>query len=585
MPGDSTSRNVIVEKDIRIPMRDGVILRGDLYRPVDSLEPGRAVPGVVTRTPYDKELSGAGLVAVMPNALKLAERGYAVVVCDTRGRYASEGEFNPFHQEGPDGYDTLEWVAAQPWCDGKTAIYGPSYVGATTMLAAREAPPSLRCAIPIITADDYYDGWTYQGGAFQLGFVGPWGAGLAATGYLQQGHSRPAGAQPALQEALLGNSFRFLGSRPLAELPGISEEGVAPWWHDWVGHDSRDDFWERIRHSADYSRFTVPMLHIGGWFDIFGIGTIRNFRGLSAAGNGAQHLIMGPWAHTHYERRLGELDFGATGAAAGANVVADINRFLDRHLKDGSDNGAELAPVRWFLMGANEWRESSAWPPPEAEQRAFYLASDGGATLHYGDGRLVDECPAEDQRWDQYLYIAYKPVMTEGGSILQMPIGLPGPRDQSRAESRDDVLCYTTEPLSRPLDVAGPVTVELFVSSDRPDTDFTAKLVDVQPDGRPISLTDGIIRARFRNGFEREELLEPGEVARVEIDLASIAHRFGAGHRIRLEVSSSNYPRFFPNSNTAEPPNTTREAQPAINNIHRGGATPSALRLFVVGEG
>lgn len=582
MPSDSTSRNVIVEKDIRIPMRDGTILRGDLYRPVDSLEPGRAAPGVVTRTPYDKELSGAGLVAVMPNALKLAERGYAVVVCDTRGRYASEGEFNPFHQEGPDGYDTLEWVATQPWCDGKTAIYGPSYVGATTMLAAREAPPSLRCAIPIITADDYYDGWTYQGGAFQLGFIGLWGAGLAATGYLQQGHSRPAGAQPALQEALLGNSFRFLGGRPLAALPGISEEGVAPWWHDWVGHDSRDGFWERIRHSADYSRFTVPMLHIGGWFDIFGIGTIRNFRGLSAAGNGAQHLIMGPWAHTHYERRLGELDFGATGAAAGANVVADINRFLDRHLKDGE---TELAPVRWFLMGANEWRESSAWPPPEAEQRAFYLASDGGATLHYGDGRLVDECPAEDQRWDQYLYSAYKPVMTEGGSILQMPIGLPGPRDQSRAESRDDVLCYSTEPLAHSLDVAGPVTVELFVSSDRPDTDFTAKLVDVQPDGKPISLTDGIIRARFRNGFEREELLEPGEVARVEIDLASIAHRFEAGHRIRLEVSSSNYPRFFPNSNTAEAPNTMREAQPAINNIHRGGATPSALRLFVVEEG
>ena len=362
-------------------------------------------------------------------------------------------------------------------------------------------------------------------------------------------------------------------------MPGISEDGVAPWWRDWVEHDSRDGFWEAVRHSADYSRFTVPMLHIGGWFDIFGIGTIRNFRGLSATGNGAQHLIMGPWAHTHYERRLGELDFGATGAAAGANVVADINRFLDYHLKNGE---TELAPVRWFLMGANEWRESSSWPPPEAEQRAFYLASDGGATLHYGDGRLVDECPAEDRRWDQYLYSAYKPVMTEGGSILQMPIGLPGPRGQSRAESRDDVLCYTTEPLQRSLDVAGPVTVELFVSSDRPDTDFTAKLIDVQPDGRPISLTDGIIRARFRNGFEREELLEPGEVARVEIDLASIAHRFEAGHRIRLEVSSSNYPRFFPNSNTAEAPNTMREAQPAINNIHRGGATPSALQLFVV---
>ena len=576
------ANNVIVEKNARVPMRDGVVLRADVYRPVDSLEPGRAVPGIVTRTPYDKELSGGGLVAVMPNALKLAERGYAAVVCDTRGRYASEGDFNPFHQEGPDGFDTIEWVAAQPWCDGKTAIYGPSYVGATTLLAAREAPPSLRCAIPIITADDYYDGWTYQGGAFQLGFIGLWGAGLAATGYLQQGHSRPAAAQPALQEALLGNSFAFLGGRPLGELSGISEPGVAPWWHDWVGHDSRDGFWEGIRHSADYSRFGVPMLHIGGWFDIFGIGTARNFRGLSAAGNAAQHLIMGPWAHTSYDRRLGELDFGATGAAVGANVIADINRFLDRHLKDGE---AYLAPARWFLMGANEWRESASWPPPEARQRRFYLASHGGATLYYGDGRLDDECPAEDQRWDQYMFSAYKPVITEGGSILQMPIGLPGPRDQSRVESRDDVLCYSSKPLQRPLDVAGPVSVELFVSSDRPDTDFTAKLVDVHPDGKPVSLTDGIMRARFRNGFEREELLEPGEIAELTIDLASIAHRFEAGHRIRLEVSSSNYPRFLANPNTAEPANTVKEAQPAINTIYRGGAHPSALSLWVVGEG
>ena len=201
-------------------------------------------------------------------------------------------------------------------------------------------------------------------------------------------------------------------------------------------------------------------------------------------------------------------------------------------------------------MGANEWRTSTSWPPPEAEARSFYLGSNGGATLHYGDGRLDDECPAEDDRWDSYLYIAHKPVITNGGSILQIAVGTPGPRDQSRAESRDDVLCYSTEPLQRPLDVAGPVSVDLFVSSDRPDTDFTAKLVDVQPDGKPISLTDGIIRARFREGFDHEVLLEPGKVAEVTIDLASIAHRFAAGHRIRLEISSSNYPRFMPNPNT-----------------------------------
>ena len=576
-----TVEQVLVEKNLEIPMRDGIVLRADLYRPIDADQPGRAVPGIVTRTPYDKELSGAGVVAVMPSALKLAERGYAVVVCDCRGRYASEGEFRPFHQEGADGYDTLEWVAAQEWCDGQTAIYGASYVGATTMLAARERPPSLRCAIPIITADDYYDGWTYQGGAFQLGFVGLWGSGLAATGYLQRDHERPPEAQAEMSEAIMGNGFRLLGSRPLSEMPGISQAGVAPYWREWLTHETRDEYWESVRHSADYSRFQVPMLHIGGWFDIFAIGTVRNFRGISDSGNPEQHLIMGPWAHTSYDRWLGEMEFGPTGDAAASGVIADINVFLDRHLK-GRER--ELPPVRWFLMGANEWRTDTAWPPPNAVERRLYLASDGGGTMHWGDGRLVDDCPDDDLRWDEFMYVGHKPVLTNGGSILQMAVGPPGPRDQSRAESRDDVLCYTTEPLREAVDMAGPVEVEIWLSSTRPDTDITAKLVDVHPDGKPVSLVDGIMRARFREGFEREVSLAPGEVVKLTVDLASLGHRFDVGHRIRLEVSSSNYPRFMANPNDGESVNAAADMQPAINTIRRGGAYPSALRFHQLSD-
>jgi len=570
---------VIVEKHIQIPMRDGVVLRADLYRPENADQPGGAVPGIVTRTPYDKEMSGAGVVAVMPSALKLAERGYAVVVCDCRGRYASEGDFKPFHQEGVDGYDTLEWVAAQPWCDGNTAIYGPSYVGATTMLATREQPPSLRCAIPIITADDYYDGWTYQGGAFQLGFVGLWGSGLAATGYLQQDHERPAEAQPEMTEAIMGNAFRLLGSRPLNAMPGISQEGVAPFWHEWLAHETRDEYWESVRHSADYSRFQVPMLHIGGWFDIFGIGTVRNFRGISAEGNPDQHLIMGPWAHTNYDRWLGEMEFGPTGAAVAANVIADINKFLDTHLK-GRER--EVPRVRWFLMGANEWRTDESWPPPNAEERNWYLGSDGGGNLQWSDGRLTTDLPGEDHRWDEYMYSGYKPVLSEGGSTLQQAIGLPGPRDQSRIESRDDVLCYTSAPLTEPVDVAGPVEADIWFSSSQPDTDITAKLVDVHPDGKAVSLVDGIMRARFRQGFDREVLLTPGETVKVTVDLASLGHRFDVGHRIRLEVSSSNYPRFMANSNDGGSVNSATEMQTAINRIRRGGEYPSAVRMYVL---
>ncbi|MCZ6708423.1 MAG: CocE/NonD family hydrolase, partial [Chloroflexi bacterium] len=302
----SVSR-VLVEKNISIPLRDGVVTRADLYRPAD----GPATPAIVTRTPYDKERTGAGLVAVMPSALKMAERGYAVVVQDTRGRYASEGVFEPFMDEGPDGYDTIEWIAAQQWCEGGVAIYGPSYVGATTMLAAREQPPSLKCAIPIITADDYYDGWTYQGGAYQLGFATLWGMGLATA--LFEGQER--GLDPAHRTELiaaLNAAPATLARRPLSAIAGISNE-VAPWWKDWIAHERRSDYWERVRPSAEYSRFNVPMFHVGGWFDIFGLGTVRNFRGISEASVAPQHLLMGPWAHTYYDRYLGELDFGTTG--------------------------------------------------------------------------------------------------------------------------------------------------------------------------------------------------------------------------------------------------------------------------------
>jgi len=369
----------------------------------------------------------------------------------------------------------------------------------------------------------------------------------------------------------------LLGSRPLHAMPGISQEGVAAYWHEWLEHETRDDYWESVRHSADYSRFPVPMLHIGGWFDIFGIGTVRNFRGIREDGNPDQNLIMGPWAHTNYDRWLGEMEFGPTGAAAAANVIADINVFLDRHLK-GADR--ELPGVRWFLMGANEWRTDDSWPPPNAEERSLYLASDGGATMFYSDGRLVDERPDDDQRWDEFMYIGYKPVITEGGSTLQQAIGLPGPRDQTRTESRDDVLCYSTEPLTEAVDVAGPVEVDIWFSSNQPDTDITAKLVDVHPDGKAVSLVDGIMRARFREGFDQEVMLTPGEVVKLTVDLASLGHRFDVGHRIRLEISSSNYPRFMTNSNDGGSVNSATEMQAAINSIRRGGEYPSALRFY-----
>ena len=565
---------VLVEKNIVIPMRDGVLTYADLYRPAD----GGPLPGIVTRTPYDKEVFGAAALPVMPAALKLAERGYAVVVQDTRGRFASEGTFDPFRDEGPDGYDTIEWIAAQDWCDGGVGIYGPSYVGATTMLAAREQPPSLKCAIPIITADDYYDGWTYQGGAYQLGFATLWGMGLAAALYL--GRDRGLEREHLHEIAAAINSAPgSLETRPLESIDGISRREVAPWWRDWIAHESRDDYWETLRHSSDYSRFQIPMLHVGGWFDIFGLGTVRNFQGIRAASEAPQHLFMGPWAHTNYDRYLGEMEFGPTGAAAFAGVVARYNQFFDVHLKGATQ---DIPAVSYFLMGANEWRTAEEWPPSEAQQRSLYLHSSGNANSARGDGALNEVPALGSEPADRYLYDPDRPVPTEGGATLQAQVGLPGPRNQQTIESRDDVLCYTTPPLDQALTVAGPVSVSLWATTDTVDTDFTAKLVDVQSDGKAVSLCDGIIRARYRESLSEPRAVLPDEPTRYTIELGSTAHRFAEGHRLRLEVSSSNFPRFAPNPNTGGPLASEADAHPAVQHILHDADYPSELTICVL---
>ena len=568
MPDAETARpprpdRVLVEKNVAVPLRDGVTTYGDLYRPLD-IGP---VPAVISRTAYNKEAIGQG-DGVSP--LKSAERGYAVLVVDTRGRASSEGEFRPFETEGPDGYDTVEWAAAQPWCDGNVALSGGSYVGATALLAARERPPSLRCVIATSTADDYHDGWIFSGGAFQLGFAATWSMTLASTSMVLR-RDYAGRISPEQREEFgrtLAGGLDPLWTRPLSALPSVSAKNIAPWWATWLQHERRDDYWAGLSLKDHYGEFDVPILHVGGWFDVFGPGTVRNYAGITAAGRADQQLIVGPWAHTESGATLGEMAFGPRGARAAANIVGESNRFLDKHLRPGGRPAAsDPSPVRYFLMGANEWRLTSSWPPPDARPFRLYLQSGGKANTLHGDGALTETAPAHGSTPDRYVYDPDHPVETHGGPIVHMTIGAAGPFDQRRTEEREDVLCYSTAPVTAPLTIAGRIRVSLWAVSDCPDTDWTAKLVDVLPDGRAVSICDGIIRARFRHSLQDPQFLEPGEPEEYEIDLGHMAHQFPAGHRVRIEISSSNFPRFDRNPNSGEPLATASTTRIATQHV------------------
>jgi hypothetical protein len=547
---------MIVDRDVAIAMRDGVVLRADVYRP----EAGAPVGAIVNRTPYDRTSPLIQLAAIEPE--RVVDAGFALVCQDVRGRFGSDGEFYTFFSDGKDSFDTVEWTAAQPWCDGAVGMAGRSYAAAVQWLGAAERPPHLKAISPIVTGSDYYHGWIYEGGAFQLGFNVFW--------VMLMSDPRAAGK--------LDDVYRHL---PLRTLP-VPELAWARLYAHWLAHCTDDHYWRSLSINRRYEQIDVPALIVGGWYDVFLRGTLENYVGMqeragSEEARRGQRLIIGPWAHGTTYGPYPDHSFAPFSPHDALDVAEHQLRFFERWLR-GKRNGLDdEPPVRIFVMGENRWREEDDWPLARARADAWYLRADGRLTLD-GPG---------DERPDEYVYDPHDPAPTIGG-----PTSLPakrmrvnsGPLDQSRLLDRPDVLAYTSDVLDAPVEVTGPVSFVLHAATDSRDTDFVAKLVDISPEGEAIILAEGLFRARFRDGFDVEHLLEPGSVYAFTIDLAATSNVFLAGHRIGLLVTSSSFPRFDRNPNTGHPlgVDSADDLCPARQTVFHDGQRPSHIVLPTV---
>ena len=576
------STNLKMETNIAVAMRDGVTLYADIYRP----DGEGLYPTILQRTPYDKTNS---LTNTMLDPIRAAKAGFAVVIQDTRGRHASEGEFYAFRDDIDDGYDTVEWAAAQPWSNGKVGMYGASYVGATQWLAATSRPPHLVTIVPTVTASNYHDGWTYQGGAFELGFNMSWTLlqlTLANFKNVSTVQNVPEERRSDLIHDVdnMTEGFSYL---PTKDFPGL-DSGLAKYYYDWLAHPDFDEYWKRLSIEEHHSEINVPALHFGGWYDIFLGGTIRNYLGMKKSGanetaRNRQRLIIGPWVHgARGTTMAGHHYFGIMADAAAIDVDGVHLRWFDHWLNDANNGSVDDAPVRIFVMGDDAWRDEQEWPLARAVETKYYLHSSGKANSKHGDGSLSTVSP-QSEAPDVYLYNPDNPVPTIGGALCCNPyFAANGAYDQNAVEERQDVLVYSTPPLEKDTEVTGPVTVTLWASTSTTDTDFTAKLVDVCEAGCARNLTDGIIRARYRDSMSNPTLLEPNRAYCYEIDLWATSNVFKAGHRIRLEVSSSNFPRFDRNTNTGNIIAEDTELRPALQTVFHDVQQASYISLSVV---
>ena len=567
--------------ELTTPMRDGTKLKADLYLPKG---PG-PWPVLIERTPYNKESSSEVKAAESPPYY--SARGYAVVIQDVRGRHKSEGDFYAYHNDGwganRDGYDTIQWLAEQSWCNGKIGMIGGSYSGLTQYAAAATRPPHLTALFPRQAAADAFNGLMFKGGAFDLGLRLNW----ALTQTRHDLDRLASGTERDRLDRMLGIAAKEMESwyeyLPLSGMPLL--KGIADWYYDWLAHPVDGPFWWQISPNKQYAQIDVPVCHFGGWFDIYQQSIVDNFVGM-AHGARTQHarksqkMIMGPWQHgpTSVDRtNVGEFDFGP-GAARDFN---DLRLPWYDHWVKGIENGImDEPPVSYLTMGVNEWRTSVTWPPAGFTDTPFYFnTGPSGSAESLNDGRLLTDLPHGVEGADSYLYDPADPVRTHGGALAYPADPPAGAYDQRPVEKR--CLTYTSDPLERSLDATGRIRAVLFALSSAPDTDWVVRVCDVYPDGRSRPVAEGVLRARYRDSMIDPQVMEPGKIYQFGVDLGSTSNVFLAGHRIRVTVTSSCFPRWDRNLNTGGPFGMEAEGMPAVNSIFRDRFRPSHVSLPV----
>lgn len=549
-------QDIFAQYNVRVPMRDGVTLSADIFRPAETRH-GARVPVILVRTPYNKNQK-----SYIDPARYFSERGYAYITVDVRGRGDSDGEFVPYVNDGRDGYDAIEWCAAQTWSTGNVGTLGASYLGRVQWLAALEQPPHLKTMIVMVTpSDPFVESPTGAPGLQHLCWL-----------YLVNGRLRQL-----MDEVNWNPIYEHLPLLTMDERAGFS----APQWREDLSHPTLDAYWERISYQNKFDQINLPVMHISGWYDDEQIGTPLNFIGMSTRGatefaRANQKLLMGPWGHAiNSAQKIGEVDFG------GQSLI-DLRgyelRWFDAWLKSQDDGITQEPSARIFVMGDNQWRDEKEFPLARTQYTNFYFHSNGNANSRYGDGTLALNAPLAETP-DRYAYDPSRPTpyITDATSSQ-----IGGPDDYSAVQQRGDVLVYVTPPLEKDVEVIGPVRVTLYASSSAPDTDFTALLYDLHPSGFAQRLCDGIVRARYRNGMANVSLFEPHKVYCYNIDVWNTCHVFFSGHCIGVQIASAGFPKYDRNLNTGEDLATGTRIATAEQTIYHNSEYPSALVLPII---